>query len=135
MSDTCKTCKWFKSTWISPQGFHSGNCRRRAPVRTQISENNNGMPSAQCEDGWPSVIGTDSCGEYTEDLPVKIQQLHGVILEAQDILSRYIIPDSGISDTDCVNELLELLDGPKTRAAMEGLPARPLRKSAIGENS
>ena len=45
-------------------------------------------------------------------------QLRKVVTDAQDILARYIVPDSGISEHECVNQLLGLLDGPQTREAM-----------------
>ena len=44
--------------------------------------------------------------------------LRKVITDAQDILARYIVPDSGITEHECVNQLLGLLDGPQTREAL-----------------
>lgn len=41
-----------------------------------------------------------------------------VIRKAQDILAEYIVPDSGISDRECINRLLGLLDGSECRAAL-----------------
>lgn len=38
-----------------------------------------------------------------------------LIVKAQEILATYIVPDSGISDHDCINSLLGLLDGPEQR--------------------
>jgi hypothetical protein len=66
MTGTCKTCKWFIATWKSPQEVWSGNCRRHAPVRIQLAENNNGRINAAGEDGWPSVVETDFCGDFAE---------------------------------------------------------------------
>lgn len=45
-------------------------------------------------------------------------KLAKVITDAQDILATYIVPDSGISDHECINRLLGLLDGPQTREAL-----------------
>jgi len=39
-----------------------------------------------------------------------IEELSSAIKSAQNILSRWIVPDSGISDSDCLNELLGVLD-------------------------
>jgi hypothetical protein len=58
-----------------------------------------------------AISGLSSCLE-THVSP------ESVILDAQRILATYIVPDSGISDRDAINLLLELLDGPKARAAM-----------------
>ena len=48
-----------------------------------------------------------------------------LVTDAQDILATYIVPDSGISDQECINRLLGLLDGPQSRAAL----AAPLSES------
>lgn len=42
-----------------------------------------------------------------------------VIKKAQAILAEYIVPDSGISDHECINRLLGLLDGPEAREALK----------------
>lgn len=34
----------------------------------------------------------------------------GAVKQCQDILAKWILPDSKISDADCLNELLEVLD-------------------------
>lgn len=41
-----------------------------------------------------------------------------IITKAQDILATYIVPDSGISELQAINELLGLLDGPEARAGL-----------------
>lgn len=41
-------------------------------------------------------------------------RLLSIITQAQDVLAEYIIPDSGISDFDCVNRLLSILDNQDT---------------------
>lgn len=46
------------------------------------------------------------------------EKITKVITDAQDILARYIVPDSGISDHECINQLLGLLDGSQTREAL-----------------
>ena len=46
------------------------------------------------------------------------EKLRKVITDAQDILARYIVPDSGITEHECVNQLLGLLDGPQAREAL-----------------
>lgn len=46
-------------------------------------------------------------------------QSDALIREAQSILARYIVPDSGISDSDVVSQLLGLLDGPLQRSVQQ----------------
>lgn len=54
----------------------------------------------------------------TRDDATRDEQLVKVITDAQDILATYIVPDSGISDHECINRLLGLLDGSQVRAAL-----------------
>jgi hypothetical protein len=54
-----------------------------------------------------------------KEFEAEIAKLREVITDAQGILARYIIPDSGITDFQCVNDLLGLLDGAKCRAAID----------------
>lgn len=49
-----------------------------------------------------------------------------VVLKAQSILAEYIVPDSGISDHECICRLLGLLDGPESRAALATPSAAPV---------
>lgn len=42
-----------------------------------------------------------------------------LIRSAQDFLAKYIVPDSGISEHDCVNEMLGIFDGPEWRRVAE----------------
>ena len=51
-------------------------------------------------------------------LESELARAREVITDAQDLLATYIVPDSGISEHEVVNQLLGLLDGPKTRAAL-----------------
>lgn len=44
-------------------------------------------------------------------------ELNALIVKAQQFLARYIVPDSGISDTEAVNELLGIFDGSEQREA------------------
>jgi len=46
------------------------------------------------------------------------QACKAVIQKAQNMLTEYLPPDSGISDREVVNRLLALLDGPEARAAL-----------------
>lgn len=48
-----------------------------------------------------------------------------IIKKAQEILAAYIVPDSGISDHECINQLLGLLDGPECRDALAAAPSQP----------
>lgn len=53
----------------------------------------------------------------------ELVQRHGLIAteavrKAQDILAEYIVPDSGITDVECVNRLLGVLDDQRLVAAM-----------------
>ena len=60
-------------------------------------------------------------GAIPDDLPRTRQQRDAarqVITDAQAILARYLPPESGISEHEVVNQLLELLDGPHARAAL-----------------
>ena len=61
-------------------------------------------------------------------------KLRKVITDAQDILARYIVPDSGISEHECVNQLLGLLDGPQTREALSAVSASTPKEGEIEEN-
>ena len=45
--------------------------------------------------------------------------------QAQDVLAEYIVPDSGISDTECVNSLLGILDHQDLVRAMRASPTSP----------
>jgi len=49
--------------------------------------------------------------------------MQAIILEAQGILSSYIVPDSGVSDHEVINQLLGLLDGARCRRALSRGPA------------
>ncbi len=40
-------------------------------------------------------------------------KLFGVVTKCQNILAEYIVPDSGITDHECINKLLEILDNEK----------------------
>lgn len=37
-------------------------------------------------------------------------RMHYTVKKCQDILAKWIVPDSGISDKDCLTELLGVLD-------------------------
>jgi hypothetical protein len=54
-------------------------------------------------------------------------KLRKVVTDAQAILAEYIVPDSGISDHECINRLLGLLDGPQSREAL----STPSSRAAI----
>jgi hypothetical protein len=45
-------------------------------------------------------------------------QLLALVNKATDILATYIVPDSGITEHEAVNQLLGLFDGPECRAAI-----------------
>ena len=49
--------------------------------------------------------------------------MQAIILEAQEILAAYIVPDSGVSDHEVINQLLGLLDGARCRRALSREPA------------
>jgi hypothetical protein len=44
-------------------------------------------------------------------------KLNALVIKAQQFLARYIVPDSGISDTEAVKELLGIFDGTEQREA------------------
>lgn len=46
-------------------------------------------------------------------------RLNKLIHHVQDKLATWIIPDSRITDSDCLNELLEIMDGFEQRAAQK----------------
>jgi hypothetical protein len=47
-----------------------------------------------------------------------------IIVQAQEILAAYRVPNSGVSDGDCINRLLEVLDGPEAIEIYETVSAR-----------
>lgn len=47
-----------------------------------------------------------------------------VVTQAQDILARYLDPNSGMSDRECIEQLLTLLDGPVALEITENTDAR-----------
>lgn len=47
-----------------------------------------------------------------------------VVAAAQDILAHYLDPDSGVTDRECIAELLALLDGPVAVEITENTDAR-----------
>lgn len=47
-----------------------------------------------------------------------------VVSKAQDILARYLDLAAGISDRECIDQLLELLDGPVAVEITENVDAR-----------
>ena len=47
-----------------------------------------------------------------------------LIADCQKVLAEWIVPDSEISQFACLSELLELLDGPRSRALV-GKPLPP----------
>ena len=51
------------------------------------------------------------------------EKMRKVITDAQAILATYIVPDSDITEHECVNQLLGLLDGPQTREALSTVSA------------
>ena len=59
------------------------------------------------------------------------EKLRKVITDAQDILARYIVPDSGITEHECVNQLLGLLDGPQAREALAVVSANSLTEGDL----
>lgn len=54
--------------------------------------------------------------------------------QAQDVLAEYIVPDSGISDTECVNRLLGILDHQDLVRAMRASPASPSPATGVRVN-
>lgn len=48
----------------------------------------------------------------------------GVVAEAQDILGRYLDPGTAMSEHECIEQLLELLDGPVAVEITENADAR-----------
>lgn len=46
------------------------------------------------------------------------------VVEAQDILAHYLDPNSDISDQECIEQLLVLLDGPVAVEITENTDAR-----------
>lgn len=47
-----------------------------------------------------------------------------IIVQAQEILAAYMVPNSGVSDRDCLNRLLDVLDGPEAIEIYENVCAR-----------
>lgn len=47
-----------------------------------------------------------------------------VVTQAQDILAQYLDPRSGLSDRECIGQLLALLDGPVAVEIAENTDAR-----------
>ena len=52
------------------------------------------------------------------DCKQRIQDLENLIRNAQKTLSNYLPPDSGISEHECVNQMLGLFDGPECRKVL-----------------
>jgi len=44
--------------------------------------------------------------------------LTSLIRKAQSVIAEYLPPDSGISEQDCLRDLIEILDGQEMIAAM-----------------
>lgn len=67
--------------------------------------------------------------------PVASDLLRQLVLDCQNDLATYIVPDSGISEHDVVNTLLGRLDGPQARAALgtASSGARTVLDQRIGE--
>lgn len=49
-----------------------------------------------------------------EELVRALQKMEKVLRRVQDTLATYIIPDSGIDDAECINELLGIVDNKAT---------------------
>lgn len=52
-----------------------------------------------------------------EHLDRQNNALRVLVTKATDVLSTYIVPDSGLSDDEALNQLLGIFDGPEYRAA------------------
>jgi hypothetical protein len=50
-----------------------------------------------------------------------VEKMRKVIEDCQALLTRWIVPDSAISDADLINSLLGILDGPQSREALDGV--------------
>ncbi|HEV7278363.1 MAG TPA: hypothetical protein VGN80_18950 [Devosiaceae bacterium] len=51
-----------------------------------------------------------------------------VLAEAQDILGRYLEPGVAMTDRECINQLLEVLDGPVAVLLQEEADARHVER-------
>lgn len=60
-----------------------------------------------------------STGKFLFSEVPQIEKMRAVINKANKILSDWIVPNSGITDHQCLNSLLALLDGPETREALK----------------
>ncbi len=73
-----------------------------------------------CELHYPHFYEPDSAAIddthcVVADLYEALEMSDSLIVQAQAILAEYIVPDSGISDSDVIGRLLGLLDGPEQR--------------------
>lgn len=76
------------------------------------------------ENDPPDAI-VDACRRENESLRIELDTLlvdkerwKNLVTKAQAILTDNLVPD-GISNSECINRLLELLDGPEYRAAID----------------
>lgn len=49
----------------------------------------------------------------------KLQKCRTLIKDCQTDLAKYLVPDSGITEKEIISQLLERLDGPQAREALD----------------
>ena len=50
---------------------------------------------------------------------IELYLAHKLVSDCQAVLAKWIVPNSGISDSQCLTQLLDLLDGPRSRAVQQ----------------
>jgi len=58
-----------------------------------------------------------------------------IILKCQDILSKHVTPESGISADDCINELLEVLDNQELVRTLKSFGVLPKASTGIKDKN
>jgi hypothetical protein len=81
----------------------------------------------QCPCIEEATHGDEAAQEELSQMYIEIDRLRAenealrkLVRDCQDDLARWIVPDSGITDDDVINKLLDRLDGPQARAALRG---------------
>ena len=64
---------------------------------------------------------------------VVVKGLVKIITDAQDVLAEYIVPDSGVSDAECVNRLLGVLDNQDNVRFVRSTLADPIPEAPADE--
>lgn len=118
---------------VEPQGRMCERCQGNGEIVTDWDRYKHPHPGDKGDEAVRQCPDCDGAGVA----PVEPQgEREGwaftALRKAQDVLAEYIVPDSGISDFECVNRLLGILDDKELVRRMRAAPPSPQSRKRDG---